>query len=559
MPSLRLTVADGAVAVSFSGQDAVVRWTPGLSSRDRADLRWYFEDFLEYPTPASEQLAAAVEGRMRELGRSWFDAVFANEPAASVWRAAEPLLGETRVEIEDHTPEGDTVPWELLCPPDGRPLALRAASFVRLPVLDDVTGEFDQDVPLRVLLVVARPAGDEDVPFRSVAQPLVRVLRRNGVEVEVLRPPTFYELRDRLAAAHAEGRPIQVVHFDGHGRYADLVQRPPGTPERPRGFLVFEDPGGNPQGQLVPGTMLGRILAAAGVRVLGLNACRSAHAAAERPEDTDEHERDSSVAAFPSFATEVVRCGVPGVIAMRYNVYVATAAAVVSQVYEHLIAGATLGESVSAARRGLRENPARTVLGASRPFADWSVPLVFETRPVRLATGGTGEPAASWWVDQAVQPPPEVGVVGRDDVVFRLDRAFDEHQVVVVHGMAGAGKSVVAGEFARWYADTAGGDGAVLWSSFRQVKRSDDLLEQARAAVPGGLPRLWVWDNVETITDHAPYAELLAWLAEQGVRVLLTSRRGEDDWVPDAARLSLPPLRPGGPAEPRRRGAGGQG
>ena len=165
----------------------------------------------------------------------------------------------------------------------------------------------------------------------------------------MLRPPTFGELTRVLSAAKAAGSPYHVVHFDGHGVYLneDVVANAAGefdpampslvSPPRPgaHGYLIFEDPGPSGSQQLVDGPVLGRLLADAGVPVLVLNACRSAHAdLVTAPEMVtvvmDAHER---VRAYGSLAQEVMDAGVAGVVAMRYNVYVVTAAQFIGEVY----------------------------------------------------------------------------------------------------------------------------------------------------------------------------------------------------------------------------------
>jgi hypothetical protein len=117
---------------------------------------------------------------------------------------------------------------------------------------------------LRVLLVICRPGGRGDVPFRSVASHLVRLSRtaREAFELEVLRPPTFGRLCEVVEAARAAGRPYHVVHFDGHGAWLDAEAAAAAagagagefssqvfsvvSPPRPgsHGFLVFEEAGG---------------------------------------------------------------------------------------------------------------------------------------------------------------------------------------------------------------------------------------------------------------------------------------------------------------------------
>jgi hypothetical protein len=72
-------------------------------------------------------------------------------------------------------------------------------------------------------LVICRPGGRDDVPFRSVASRLIKGLSdeaRDLFQLDVLRPATFAALNHVLRAAKAAGSPYHVVHFDGHGIYA---------------------------------------------------------------------------------------------------------------------------------------------------------------------------------------------------------------------------------------------------------------------------------------------------------------------------------------------------
>ena len=198
-------------------------------------------------------------------------------------------------------------------------MALGAGAFVRThlraaghPELPEPAGD-----RLRVLLVIARPGGRADVPFRSVASRLVRggAEQMEGLDLDVLRPATFARLSQVLHAAHEAGRPYHVVHFDGHGTWLDLAGlglAPGGTgqaveaggggvglsplmygvsvagPVRAgqHGYLLFEDPDSEENQQLVDGPTLGRLLTATGVPVLVLNACRSAYTEArDQPAD----------------------------------------------------------------------------------------------------------------------------------------------------------------------------------------------------------------------------------------------------------------------------------
>ena len=601
-------------------QSAIARFGFSLTAQDREDVRWYLEDYLQYPAEPAPQIADRVEGRLAELGAELFAEVFeGSRDTLRLWDAVAGSLADTRVEVDPGVEGEAAVPWELLRDPatDGV-LALRARAFVRIqpqvarpPALPaGATGT------LRVLLVICRPAGRTDVPFRSVASHLVRLSReaREMFQLDVLRPPTFTELTRALGAARAAGSPYHVVHFDGHGAYLDatiaataletsavgldrnafsLVSPPrPG----PHGYLVFEDPRGGGNQQLVDGPALANLLVDAGVPVLVLNACRSAHAdLVPAPEeaaglDLDAHRR---VRAYGSLAQEVMDAGVAGVVAMRYNVYVMTAARFIGEVYAGLLEGRQLGGAVNAARRQLAANPLRDVGGMPRSLQDWVVPVVFEAAPLALLTASeaprlevdlsqaeAGRERAQ--LDPGLPAGPGAGFFGRDETLLALDRAFDTGRVVLLQAWAGAGKTSTALEFARWYALT-GAVSDVLFTSFAQhlslprlVDQVGDRFAPALAAagvewaalgederryyalqVLAQVPVLWVWDNVEPVAGFpadclsawttAEQQELAAFLRELAegsrCRVLLTSRREERGWLGDLpVRVSLPAM-----------------
>jgi hypothetical protein len=104
-----------------------------ISPQDEEDLRWYLEDFLQYPQDPAPVIARRIEGLMSELGTKLFAGVFqTNDDARDVWSRVRERLGETRIEILTGVAEATTIPWELLRDPEtDSPLALTVRSFVR--------------------------------------------------------------------------------------------------------------------------------------------------------------------------------------------------------------------------------------------------------------------------------------------------------------------------------------------------------------------------------------------------------------------------------------------
>ena len=585
-----------------------------LTGQDQEDLRWYFEDFLQYPYDPAPKIAERIEKRITEIGVQLFKALFqSSDDARDMWAKLRDHLNDTRIEIVTEVQEATTIPWELIRDPKtDTPLALRARAFVRThpqaaqsPQIPKTDGE------IRILLAICRPRGKEDVPFRSVASRLIKALSEEAhakLRLDVLRPPTFEQLGRVLRAAKAEGQPYHVIHFDGHGTYADtreLAALPekmkPVMVSTPRpgahGYIVFENPKLGDNMQYVDGPSLGKLLTETDVPVLVLNACRSAHADPKSTpvsgdfEDDDPHAR---VRTLGSLAQEVMEAGVAGVVAMRYNVYVITAAKFVNDLYRSLIQGNALGEAVTLGRKQLATDPLREIADQPVRLQDWSVPVVYEAVHIALfpkkveadklvisLREGQATPALSG-LDPNLPKSPDAGFFGRDETIMALDRAFDTQPIVLLHAYAGNGKTATAAEFARWYALTGGIQGPVLFTSFEQYKPLTHLLDQfgqvfEKAIEQSGvhwlalddksqrevalqvlkqIQVLWILDNVEPIAGF-PKGTKSAWneaeqkglvdflrdARETKAKFLLTSRRDEHELLGDLPlRIKVPPM-----------------
>jgi tetratricopeptide (TPR) repeat protein len=582
-----------------------------MTAQDREDLRWYLEEYAEFPYDPAPAIAARVERRIAELGVALFEAVFrSSDDARDLWATLRPQLDETRVEVAaDVAASG--LPWELLRDPTTTvPLALRARAFVRTLATPaqrpQIPGVAEGSV--RILLVISRPGGVDDVAFRSVASRLIGALGTDPdrYRLDVLRPATFAQLSRVLREAHLRGEPYHVVHFDGHGAYLSGAGPVGGTAPlvfgapRPgsHGYLAFERPTASNGIELVDGPTLGALLAETRVPLLVLNACRSAHAEPlQEPQAVDDGgpatDPHAQVRAFGSLAQEVMDAGVASVVAMRYNVYVVTAAQFVADLYRSLLQGQAVGEAVTLGRKQLDADRGREVAGEWVELQDWPVPVVYEAAPLRLfpeaggavprvTLGSAHAMPARGALDQRLPSAPDAGFFGRDETLLALDRHFDTQSVVLLRAYAGSGKTATAAEFGRWYALTGGVDGPVLFTSFERPRPLARVLDDLEPFFGRGLeqqgvhwltlsdaerrkvalqllrqvPVLWIWDNVEevagfptperaslSVEEQQELADFLRAARETKAKFLLTSRRDERGWLGDLpARVTLPAM-----------------
>jgi tetratricopeptide (TPR) repeat protein len=566
--------ADG----STQPQTAEIPFTFDYDPKDRRLVQWYLEEYFTCPWGEYRNRAVRAEQTIRDLGERLFKAVFSPEETRDLYAEVRQRLPETRVVVHAASSAGSALPWEFLY--DAKlgaagAIVQQARSFIRSrPNVPRLPWATDGSGPLHVLLVICRPAGpDQDVPFQSVARPLVNMLCReemkDRVTLTVLRPPTFLRLSQELLGNPGK---YHVVHFDGHGTFADL---PPGHTAGPQfinqpglqGYLAFEDEDPNAeQSRLVTGAEFGAILAQAKVPVVLLNACQSG--------------KEQEVSAYPSVGNQLLDAGVRGVVAMAFSVLVESAKRFMHRLYEGLLNGEELGHAVQLARADLFASPRRhgSPVGPL-DLRDWMVPVVFQTadtvltKPRQKLTLSLDAPEADG-VGQAYgcPEPPEFGLVGRDGVMLELERAFRSDQLVVLEGMAGIGKTEAALGFAQWLARTGGLNGPVFFHAFgthttldrvvgdigrafnatiRNVTRQDwgqitdaDQRRNLVRQILRQVPCLLIWDNVEPVAGF-PFGTPSDWSADEQLELrrflhdlrggatfaLLTSRRDETGWL----------------------------
>jgi hypothetical protein len=242
-------------------------FTFGVTKEERELIQWYLEEYLTYPYGAFQARAKRAETVIHDLGSNLFAEVFRNkndhnQTAIRFYDRAMENPADCHVVIQADHPAGWSLPWELMHDPAYGYLTQKTSGFARShPGVGVRLSPLRTDTrKISILMIISRPGGEEDVPFQSVARPLMELFRphRNRIHIDVLRPPTYEQLQKVLAEKPEH---YHILHFDGHG----VFPRPESIDNRTflaehgsLGQLVFEKEDGGKR--FVSGAELGNLL-----------------------------------------------------------------------------------------------------------------------------------------------------------------------------------------------------------------------------------------------------------------------------------------------------------
>ena len=498
------------------------------------ELHWYLREYWQWPFAEFAVRGERVERELLpSVGKRLYAALCASIEATRIvegWRLALVEAGGGRqISILSSVPEALSLPWELLHDEAGF-LALRTSNPVsvlrRLPQSGVMAPSQPIELPLRVLLVTARPEESAAVDQRAVARPLMEelapLIETGAVEVEMLRPPTLSELRKRL---RRQEQPVHILHFDGHGVFKT---RSSGQGE---GFLEFENHLGRPH--RVAASELAQVLQGSSVRLSVLTACESSIGSVDD--------------VFSSVAARLVQGGIEAVVAMSAPILVVSAAIYVRAFYRALAAGDAVPLAHETARQTLHDAPERHLHRRRRDqegkpvvLHDWWLPHFFAQRPTLLqslkapfqATSASpsesvvsegGMPKAETTRLSGLPPTSFYSFAGRARELQRIERELIKSKLIVLSGFGGVGKTALGCEAAEWLTTTRmfkgacfisfehGGDarrlleimGAHLGLSISGVnwKNTRSALSVLQATIAKS-SLLLIVDNVETLLDR---------------------------------------------------------
>ena len=509
-------------------------------------LQWYLEEFFKLPHENFQTRANEVQIALKEWGNDCFSALFDGEARnwyRDAWRDG---LNNLTVKIVSNDPNVLSWPWEALFS-EGDGYIAQSCRIQRDLYNIRSVRPFSSKLPtkqLNILYILSRPYGDQDVGFQTLARPLLdfAVKEKWPVKIDLLRPPTFDQLRTVL---DEKKNFYHIVHFDGHGGAPDVANGHDGV-------LLFEKENDPSQtGDPISAERLSTLLQEYQVPYMVLNACKSATINSN---------------PFASVATSLLKAGAYGVVAMSYNLWVHGAEKFVPAFYRRLFTEGNIAEAIRAGRREMYDKKKRDPMYSQvEPveFNDWIVPVLYH----RAASENILPKLIKGTAKRESRLPAEAqqllrrDFIGRSGAIKRLEHAIARQAQagILIHGMAGEGKTTLAKGFLQWLEDTGGLGAGALWFNFEGINSASSVVDtltgqlfglQAMAApleekisaivqALQELPIIIVWDNFESVSgyggvigrlsqgDREVLQRILRDLRDGATKILITSRSPE--------------------------------
>ena len=446
--------------------------------RQDQELEWYFENWLRYPM-LDNVMAGRAKASIREYGEDLFKQVFQSDiNAYDRYREVSQDLSQVTIEIESISPEFQAIHWEALQDGNFEPpasiLAIQCV-FSRKSKRSTVAKANVKPSPtINLLVVTARPGLDEDVAYRAISRPLVQAIRnaKLRVNIDLLRPGTYEALSDHL---DAKGNGYyHIVHFDvhgslksyeeleagiardryvyGNGRYGrDAIAKYDGV----KAFLALE---GTTKGKSDPveAKEIATLLTNKNIPVCILNACQSGKQLRSPLAPLEKEGKEEEGVSETSLGSRLMEAGMQLVVAMSYSVTVSAAEIMMRRLYEQLFAEQDIERAILASRKELfNQKQRRAYYNTEIPLEDWLLPVVYRNGEVNFNLRDfTFDEEEEYYegLDSKYEfQQPTYGFKGRELDILLIEKALLSHNILLVRGMGGTGKTTLLNYLREWW------------------------------------------------------------------------------------------------------------
>jgi tetratricopeptide (TPR) repeat protein len=371
---------------------------------------------------------AAEDKELKELGSHFYEHLLPGAVSAAfeaVWRERKPL----QLHLELSEPKVQAVPWEYLAKDDD--FLAHKPFFALSRHVEGAYNRFDEEklaLPLRLLVVVSSPL-DLELESQLDADREVTLIRR-GTKKLVDAGDLEIEVEDivsltQLEATLQEYKP-HLVHFTGHG----FIEKNEAGNITGSGLLLENDKGNK---TLVTAAQLADVFEnCPSVRAVVLSACVTALAGTNQ--------------IIESTAAQLVKAGIPAVIAMQESIRDDSATLFAQHFYPALAERQPIGKALANARRAL----SRLDRGEGKN-SDWGMPVLLtgqpDLNPFVFDKRDTPRPLA--WQSGAglsAVSGTQGYFVGRQIEQRKLREVLtgDKAKLAIVYGLGGFGKSTLA-------------------------------------------------------------------------------------------------------------------
>jgi hypothetical protein len=295
---------------------------------------------------------------IQAVGMTLFDALFPTR-VLKLWLQTVGGLEEgvgLRIRLNVGPLELVTLPWEMIYEEEYLGLRVRFP-LVRYLDLPHPPKPLATRSPLRVLVAVSQPQDLRPFDAKSEIAHIKAALAKlpGEIEVDIMQGTRREELLTKLRAGY------HILHFVGHGAF-----------EGEDGYLMLEDPEG--RADPVSALLLGQLVADSELRLVVLNAC--------------ETSANGSAITMGGTAQQLLKGGIPAVVAMQQGIADQTAGAFSREFYGALASGWPVDAAVQEGRRGII-----TVLGDDwNKHLDWAIPTLYMRAPDGIILDVQGKP-----------------------------------------------------------------------------------------------------------------------------------------------------------------------
>ena len=589
--------------VSFDRQgDYPITITSPFNKQEELELEWYFEEWLRFPF-INKVKAERAKQRLKAYGHLLFEQVFkSNFDIYGEYRNLRNQLSQVQIEIENITPAFQALHWEAMQDPEW-PTPLAVNCIMLRKTVKPALGRANvaSSPVINLLVVTARPDEEEDVGYRTISRPLVEAIKNSQlrVNIELLRPGTYEAL-----SRHLDGKEgyYHIIHFDVHGAVLSHEQLQQGREFNRYGFqarfgredikayeglkaFLFLEEDQKGKADPVEAGELAALLTGKGIPVCILNACQSGKQVyqesvigavslgEEAQPESGMTSQDSIDQRETSLGSRLMSAGMQMVVAMGYSVTVSAASLLMQKIYSELFAERGMTDAIRLGRKELYERKNRQAYSNQQiELEDWVLPVVYVNQTVNLNLRDfrDGQEAEAYFerVGRQYQfQQPTYGFVGRDLEILKLEKRLLQHNVLLLRGMGGTGKTTLLNYLREWWQTTRFaqevfyfGYDEKAWSLeqilFKIAQQVYDRFEQATfqamsvaVQVPKLLAKLraenyvLMLDNLESVTGQAlsipntltieqqrPLANFVQQLVGGKTKVVLGSR-SDEQWL----------------------------